>query len=186
MVDYEQGAAENLLPMIYDSLVHLARNRMVRYGTREYLNPAELVHEAYLRVVRGNRTRFEGRRHLFFVISRAMKDLLIEDIRRNLTGKRGSGFSRVELETTAIAVESRPGEYLDLKVALRRLARNNSGCAQVVVLSYFVGLTQSEIAGRLQLSLATVERRWKYARTWLRRELTNGNVRRFGDKTRLH
>src|SRR5829696_4291365 len=84
----ESRAAEHLLPMIYDGLLKLARNRMALYGDCEFLNPAELVHEAYLRVVKGVPASFEGCRHLFFAINRAMGDLLVESIRRGATGKR--------------------------------------------------------------------------------------------------
>ena len=103
MTDREPRTAEHLLPMIYEGLISLARNRMARSGNREYLNPAELVHEAYLRAVRGQRAHFEGCRHLFFTISRAMRDLLVEGSRRNATDKRGNGLLDIELESVETA-----------------------------------------------------------------------------------
>lgn len=165
-------APEQLLPTIYDDLVYLARNRMTQYYARDYLNAEELVHEAYLRVVRSKRAGFEGRAHLFFVINRAMRDLLVESIRRNATEKRGGGLLAVELDTVEVTVEPRYREFWDLERALRGLASDSPSCAQVVMLSYFAGLTHTEIAGALRLSRATVERRWEYARTWLRHELS--------------
>ena len=185
MIDQEPLIAAHLLPKIYDGLVCLARHRMARYGAREYLSPAELVHEAYLRVVGSEPAGFDGCRHLFFVINRAMGDLLVESLRRNATGKRGGGLPNIDLESVEIGVESRRREFLDLERALRRLARHRPACAQVVGLSYFVGLTHSEIAKALRLSLATVERRWRYARTWLRRELAGKTVRGFEGEARL-
>jgi RNA polymerase sigma factor (TIGR02999 family) len=172
--------------MIYDGLVGLARNRLARYGTREYLNPAELVHEAYLRVVESKQASFEGCRHLFFVISRAMGDLLIEGIRRNATEKRGGGLLHVELEAVEITIEPHSREYLDLERALRRLAYDSPVSARVVMLSYFAGFTYPEIAGALRISRATVERHGKHARTWLRHELSVRGVRGFGAETRLN
>lgn len=171
MAYLETQTAEHLLPMIYEGLVCLARKRLAYYGTREYSHPAELVHEAYLRVVTNKQASFEGRRHLFFVISRTMRDLLIEGVRRNAAGKRGGGFLNVELEAMDITVEPHPKELLDLGRALQKLTQDSPASAQVVVLSYFVGLTHPEIAQLLSLSRATIERRWRYARSWLRQEL---------------
>lgn len=175
MVDTPIHTADHLLPLIYDGLICLACNRLARYGPREYLHPAELVHEAFLRVMRNKRASFEGGRHLFFLISRSMRDLLVEGIRRNETGKRGRGSINVELEAVEVAVEPLRTELFDLKRALRRLADENPACAQIVILSYFAGLTHPEIADALKLSRATVERRWSQARTWLQEELAGGN-----------
>ena len=185
MSDGERRAAEHLLPLIYNGLLKLARRRMERYGSREFQNPAELVHEGYLRAVKSQAASFEGCRHLFFVVNRTMQDLLVESVRRHAAGKRGGGLRSVELETVEISVEPDRRELLDLDRALRKLARDNPGCARVVVLSYFFGLTHPEIASLLRLSRATVERRWKYARLWLRRELSGDGVRGFANESQL-
>lgn len=163
--------AEHLLPAIYDVLLGLAWRRLARHATGDFAHPAELVHEAYLRVVGDGRAGFEGCGHLFFAIDRAMRDLVVESFRRRATVKRGGDFVRVELAAADVAVEPRGREFLDLERALRRLARDRPHCAQVVVLSYHAGLTHPEIARALCLSLATVERRLQAARAWLQREL---------------
>jgi len=145
---------------------------MARLGPGQTLTPTELVHEAYLRVVDGKRDSFEGRRHFFFAVSRAMRDLLVEGARRRGSLKRGGNYMRLPVEVAELTTVDPQESILDLDFALRKLERESPERAQVVVLSYFGGLTHPEIAEILGLSRATIERRWSYARIWLRRELS--------------
>jgi len=176
----EPTAAARLLPLVYEELRCLARARMARLGRDQTLTPTELVHEAYLRVA-GRRHRFDGRRHFFFVASRAMRDYMVERARRKASLKRGGSYTLVPAEDD-IAVAGPPEDLLDLERALSKLERENPAGARVVVLSYFGGLTHPEIAEVLGLSLATVERRWVYSRTWLRRELRGSPQPRQGSR----
>lgn len=164
-------AAECLLPEVYDELRRLARSRLARFGIQETLTPTELVHETYLRLACAEHNRFEGCRHFFFAASRSMRDLMVESARRKASLKRGGQTCRVLLEDAGIAVERPAENLLDLDAALCKLERANPSRAQVVQLRYFGGFTHPEIAEIMGLSLATVERRWSYARAWLRREL---------------
>ena len=168
----ETDSAARLLPLVYDELRRLARARMARLGPGQTLTPTELVHEAYLRVVDGKRDSFEGRRHFFFAVSRAMRDLLVEGARRRGSLKRGGNYLRLPVEVAELTTVDPQESILDLDFALRKLERESPERAQVVVLSYFGGLTHPEIAEILGLSRATIERRWSYARIWLRRELS--------------
>jgi len=168
----ESEAAARLLPLVYDELRRLARARMARLGPGQTLTPTELVHEAYLRVSGGKQDSFEGRRHFFFAVSRAMRDLIVEGARRRGSLKRGGSYLRLPVEVAELTIADPQENVLDLDLALKKLERESPDRAQVVVLSYFGGLTHPEIAEVLGLSRATVERRWSYARTWLRRELS--------------
>lgn len=168
----ESNAAAGLLPLVYDELRRLARARMARLGPGQTLTPTELVHEAYLRVAGGGRDSFEGRRHFFFAVSRAMRDLIIEGARRRGSLKRGSSYLLLPVEVAELTTADPQENLLDLDRALKKLERESPDRAQVVLLSYFGGLTHPEIAEVLGLSRATVERRWSYARIWLRRELS--------------
>jgi RNA polymerase sigma factor (TIGR02999 family) len=168
----ECDSAARLLPLVYDELRRLAKARMARLGPGQTLTPTELVHEAYLRVAGGKRDSFEGRRHFFFAISRAMHDLLVEAARRRGSQKRGGNFLLLPFEAAELAPADPLENLLDLELALGKLERESPDRAQVVLLSYFGGLTHPEIAEVMGLSRATVERRWSYARVWLRRELS--------------
>jgi RNA polymerase sigma factor (TIGR02999 family) len=168
----EAEPAARLLPLVYDELRRLARSRMARLGPGQTLTPTELVHEAYLRVVDGKRDSFEGRRHFFFAVSRAMRDLLVEGARRRGSLKRGGNYLRLPVDVAELTTVDPQESILDLDFALRKLEQESPERAQVVLLSYFGGLTHPEIAEVLGLSRATVERRWTYARIWLRRALS--------------
>jgi RNA polymerase sigma factor (TIGR02999 family) len=168
----EPDAARQLLPLVYDELRSLARSRMARFSRDQTLSPTELVHEAYLRVASGRSESFEGRRHFFFAASRAMRDIMVENARRKASLKRGGEYLLVTAGLEQVAVEGPRESLLELDLALQKLEREVPERAQVVLLSYFAGLTHPEIAEVLGLSLATVERRWGYSRAWLRRELT--------------
>lgn len=168
----ELEPADQILPIVYEELRRLARARVSRRGPSETLTPTELVHEAYVRLSRRRRGVFEGRRHFFFAAARAMRDILVEKARRKDSLKRGGGAAKVSLDGVELAVVAPRVNLLDLDRALARLEAESPGRLQVVMLSYFGGLTHPEIAEVLGISRATVERRWAYAKAWLRRELT--------------
>ena len=167
----ENAVAARLLPLVYNELRSLAKVRLARLGPGQTLSPTDLVHETYLRVATGSRETFEGRRHFFFAASRAMRDIMVESARRKATLKRGGSYDLVTTATGELSVLAPRDNLLDLDRALKKLESVSRERAQVVLLSYFGGLTHPEIAAVLGLSLATVERRWSYSRAWLRREL---------------
>jgi len=159
-------------PLVYDELRRLARARIARVGPAETFTPTDLVHETYVRLADGRRDTFEGRRHFFFAAARTMRDILVEKARRKASLKRGGDAVKVTLDGFEVAVGEPRVNLLDLNRALDRLERESPERAHVVMLSYFGGLTHPEIGEVLGISRATVERRWAYARAWLRRELS--------------
>jgi RNA polymerase sigma factor (TIGR02999 family) len=171
--------AAAFLPQVYDELCCLSRARLARFGGEPGLTPAELVHEAYLRVAQAPAGKgdegFRSRHHFFFTVSRAMHDILVESARRKASLKRGGAYvvvSAAAVDDLATPGECSPEELLQLDLALDKFERRSPEGARVVRLSSFGGLTQPEIAAVLGLSLATVERRWRDSRAWLRRELS--------------
>jgi RNA polymerase sigma factor (TIGR02999 family) len=169
----DRDAAEQLLSLVYEDLRRLAASRVARLPPGQNLQPTALVHEAYLRVMGGVAPTFENRRHFFFVASRAMRDILVEDARRKASLKRGGSQRRVEGSDPRI--EAPTADMLDLDCALRKLKRESPERARVVQLRFFTGMSHRETADVLGLSVPTVERRWRYARAWLRRELQRGS-----------
>lgn len=168
----DPSAAEKLLPLVYQALRTLAARRLAQEHRAHTLDSAELVHEAYLRLVGTDaQTHWEGRGHFFAAAAEAMRRILIENARREQRLKHGGGRTRVDLEAAASLAEESGEDLLALDEALTRLAAEEPAKAELVKLRFFAGLTMPEIAEVMQISLATAERHWTYARTWLYAEL---------------
>jgi RNA polymerase sigma factor (TIGR02999 family) len=164
-------ASEQLLNLVYRELRQLARARVVHVGSADTLQPTELVHEAYLRLIGRAHPRYENRRHFFAIAARAMRDVVIEQARRHASLKHGGDRLRLTLEEGAIEISACADELLALDRALRRLELTDPRSAEVVQQRFFAGRTVEETAAVLQISARTVKRHWRYARAWLLQEL---------------
>jgi RNA polymerase sigma factor (TIGR02999 family) len=165
----DRQAAADLLPLVYDELRKLAAARITTEAPGHTLDATALVHEAYLRLV-GDQ-RFDGRGHFFAAAAQAMRRILVDAARKKGRVRHGAGRRRVEL--TDLPAATPPEELLALDEALDRLARWDPTKAQVVNLRFFAGLTVPEVAAELGISVATAERHWAFARTWLFAELND-------------
>jgi RNA polymerase sigma factor (TIGR02999 family) len=141
-------AAEQLLPLLYDELRRLATVKMAQEKPGQTLQATALVHEAYLRLVDGDKTsHWENRRHFFAAAAEAMRCILIENARRKGRRKRGGDLRRVDLDPDQLFSAAPPAEdLLDLNDALDDLAAEDSQAAQFVKLQYFTGLSIEEAA----------------------------------------
>jgi RNA polymerase sigma factor (TIGR02999 family) len=168
-------AAAQLLPLVYDELRRLASQWLAQEAPGQTLQPTVLVHEAYVRLTgtSGPQTGWDSRRHFFAAAAEAMRRLLVENARRKKRQKHGGDRQRVSLEVAESMVQAPSEDLLALDEALIRLTAHDPIKAEVVKLRFFAGLTMPEIAQALDLSLATVERYWTYARTWLYAELAD-------------
>jgi RNA polymerase sigma factor (TIGR02999 family) len=167
-------AAANLLPEVYAELRRLAAVLMGQLGPGQTLEPTALVHEAYMRLVRGQDPGWEGRRHFFGAAARAMREILIEQARRKASGKHGGKGQRVELGEGLAWIEPPADDLLALDEAITRLQAEEPRLAEIVLLRYYTGLTVEETAGVLGESDRTVYRDWRRARAWLARHLAGG------------
>ena len=175
----DPAAAQALLPLVYAELRRLAAANLAREKPGQTLCATALVHEAYLRLVgpEGNNGNWSGRAHFFGAAAEAMRRILIENARQKQSLKRGGDRQRLPLETDAV-VSTEPDEnLLALDEALGRLESQQPPKAQLVKLRYFAGLTQSQAADALGISIATADRYWAYAKAWLHQEI-------FGEQTR--
>jgi RNA polymerase sigma factor (TIGR02999 family) len=168
----EQGdaqAADRLLPLVYDELRRLAAAKMAQEKPGQTLQATALVHEAYLRLVDGEKVRhWNGRRHFFAAAAEAMRRILIDRARDRKRLKRGGGCMRQELDLEMILRdEASPDDLIDLDAALVRLAGLDAQAAALVGLRLFAGLTVEDAASALGVSRRTAERDWTFARTWL-------------------
>jgi len=169
-----QGAAAALMGLVYDELRRLAHGQMAHVPPGATLEPTALVHEAYVRLVgRDADAGWESRAHFFRTAARAMRDILVEQARRQASLKRGGDRRRVPLrDDQLIPGETRPLDLLELDEALRELQETDPTGAQLAMLRYFAGLTVEECARAMDLAPATAKRRWRYTMAWLHRRMS--------------
>jgi RNA polymerase sigma-70 factor (ECF subfamily) len=168
----DASAPERLFPLVYAELRAIAAVQMRAERAGHTLQPTALVHELFLRLDRGQPIAWNDRGHFFRLAAQAMRRLLVDFARRRLAERRGGDFAHVTLgRADEAAAAQRPEEVLAMDEALERLGVLDPRQAQVVELRAFSGMTMDEIAAALGLSLSTVEREWRAARAWLRREL---------------
>lgn len=173
----EQGdphAAAELLPLVYDELKKLAAQRMAQEKPGQTLQPTVLVHEAYVRLVDvGQPQPWNGRGHFFAAAAEAMRRILIENARRKQSERRGGGRRRLDLDAVDPGTKPRDEELLALDEALARLEKRWPEKAMLVKLRYFAGMTIPKAAQAMDISHATAERYWTFARAWLHAQLQN-------------
>lgn len=163
------GAADRLIPVVYEELRALAGSYLRGERADHTLQTTGLVHEAYLRLVDQRRTNWQNRHHFFGIAAQAMRRILVDHARRRRSARRDAARA-VPLDEARIAVDP-DGDILGVDEALHRLADLDERQARIVELRYFAGLTIEETAGALGISPATVKREWLSARAWLQREL---------------
>jgi len=167
----EPKAAEELIPLVYDELRHLAASRLARERPGQTLQATELVHEAYLRLAGSEPQSWEGRRHFFAAAAEAMRRILIERARRKQRLKHAGHLQRVELDEIRLPGLPPDEQLVALDEALDQLCEVDSAAATVVKLRCFVGLTHAQSAEVLDVSCRTSEHLWAFAKAWLYRAL---------------
>ncbi|MEM1183095.1 MAG: sigma-70 family RNA polymerase sigma factor [Acidobacteriota bacterium] len=171
--DGEEQALEHLMPIVYDELRRLARGQLRRNSGGEVLQTTAVVHEAYMRLS-GRGADWEGREHFFAIAATVMRQVLIDDVRRRTSQKRGGQDEKVSLEEVhdGARLEAAPNvDLLALDHALRQLGAVDPRKSRIVELRFFGGLTIAETAQVLDLSTATVERDLRTAKAWLSQSL---------------
>jgi RNA polymerase sigma factor (TIGR02999 family) len=160
------GGAEELLLAVYEELRSLAARKLAQSNPNQTLQPTALVHEAWLKLA-GSRELWNGRSHFFRAAGEAMRQILIDQARRKSSQKRGSNPAVEEFHDSRIELVAPSSEALAVHDALDALYAEDALAAEVVKLRYFVGLSISEIADALGISVRTVDRHWAFARVWL-------------------
>jgi RNA polymerase sigma factor (TIGR02999 family) len=167
IVGGDHRSAEQLLPSVYSELRALARALLTRVPPGNTLQPTDLVHQAYLRVVGENDPSWNGRPHFFGAAAQAMRRILVEQARRKATLKHGGGRQRLAADDLEIPIESPVEDMLALDEALGVLSMVDERKVRVVELRFLVGLDIAETADVLGVSEPTVERDWRFARAFL-------------------
>jgi RNA polymerase sigma factor (sigma-70 family) len=200
-----QAAAE-LLPLVYDELRRLARQKLLQEKPGHTLQATALVHEAYLRLIgkgamdsglgaKGSDSerhpsipspeplapsQWDGRGHFFAAAAEAMRRILVDSARRKRRLKRGGELERQPLEDDQIVAPELDDDLIELDAALEKLAVKDVRKAELIKLRYFAGLTIEQAAEALGISTTTADRDWTYARAWLFREMSPGEREPFG------
>jgi RNA polymerase sigma factor (TIGR02999 family) len=162
-----RGASEELLPLVYDELRSLAVARLANENARQTLQPTALVHEAWLRLVKGEARTWNNRQHFFRVAAQAMRRILVDRARHKSSLKGGSRAEHLNIEDIEICTTEPDERILLIDEALNRLEVNDPESAKIVTLKFFGGFTNREIAENLGVSERTVERHWAYAKASL-------------------
>ena len=168
-------AARQLLPLVYEELRRLANQRMARERPGQTLSATDLVHEAFLRLVKkDDLCVWETKGHFYAAAAEAMRRILIETARRKGRVRHGGEVRRVRIDSDLIAEpddESWADELLELDSAIAELSTQYPEAAELVKLRYFAGLTMSDAASSLGISRRTAQRHWAFARAWLYKKL---------------
>ncbi len=167
----EAGAADELLPLVYEELRARAGKLMAAERRDHTLQRTALVHEAYLKLV-GSGAGFQSRLHFFNAAALAMRRILVKHAVSRGRLKRGGGRSRVNLGDMDVAdASANELDWLELDEALKQLESTSPRRHQIVMLRFFCGRTEAEIAQMLGIGEATVRRDWSAARIWLFRAM---------------
>jgi RNA polymerase sigma factor (TIGR02999 family) len=174
--DGDPSAFEDLMPLVYPHLRHVAAAYIRRERNPDVLQATALVHELYLRLLNQKKAAWGDRRHFYTFAAKVMRMILIDHARESQAQMRGGGRERVPLSDDLLWVNIDSPEMLDLNQALDELGTLDAYKVQLVELRYFLGCTAEETASLMQVSKATVDRDLKFTKSWLFRRLHPGVV----------
>ncbi len=167
-----EEALSRLIPLVYRQLKQMASRYLRSNRKHETLQTTALVHEIYPRLLRVQQVSWSDSAHFYAMCARLMRRVLVEHARHHRREKRGGGLPILIFEETLHSADRRPPEVLQVEELLRQLAEHDIERARVVELRYFGGLAADEIAEVLGMSTATVQRRLRSARAWMKAFLT--------------
>lgn len=167
----DAGAEAKLLPLVYADLRRAAEALLRREQPGHTLQPTDLVHEGYLKLLGGERPDARSRRHFIAIAARAMRQVLVDHARKRRAAKRGAGYVDVRVTNADAGLDVDIAEMIALDDALERLGQRNPRLPRVIELRFFAGLSEEEAAEVLGVTSRTVQRDWATARAWLYKEL---------------
>ena len=167
----DRAILDELFPIIYQELRNLAVRRLKGEKQNHTLQPTELAHEAYLKLVDQNSYGFKNRTQFFALAAKMMRNILVDHAKSKKAVKRGGEMQKVSLEKTIVSIAEMDLDILALDSELKKLAEMDEDKCQIVELKFFGGLTTKEIAEVTGKSTATVEREWSFSRAWLHQKL---------------
>jgi RNA polymerase sigma factor (TIGR02999 family) len=174
----DRGALEKLAPLVHQELRRLARGYLARERPGHVLQISALINEAYIRLIDWRHVRWKNRAHFFGIAAGLMRNVLVDIARAEDSDKRGGRISFVSLDPNSAVFKGTGDAIVAVHEALERLAAIDVRKAQVVEMLFFGGLTKGQTATVLGVSVSTVESDWRFAKAWLKRELSDGKSKK--------
>jgi RNA polymerase sigma-70 factor (ECF subfamily) len=169
----DSSTPEDFVALLYGELKQMANIQMVRQRGDHTLQPTALVNEIWMRIQpESEEHSWESRRHFFRAAACAMRSVLVDHARGRQAAKRGGGEKPVPLNEDIHVAAEDADSILELDGALGRLEAEDPDLAELVQLRFYAGMAHDEIADQLNVSVRTVERRWRAAKLWLLDELS--------------
>jgi RNA polymerase sigma factor (TIGR02999 family) len=168
----DRAALDQVFPLVYDQLRRLARGRLAGQPPGRTLTTTVLIHEVYLRLVDQQQARFDDRARFYAYAATVMRAVLVDEARARGAGKRGGGWTAVELDERDLPVDVQADLVLAIHEALSQLASEDARLAHLVECRFFGGMTDEDVAQALGVTDRTVRRDWLKARTWLHSRLS--------------
>jgi RNA polymerase sigma factor (TIGR02999 family) len=163
----ERAAADTLVMTLYTELHRLARRELKRRGPLGGFGVTTLLHEAYLSISGKEGTVFVDHARFMGYAARVMRGLIIDDVRRRRSEKRGGLFQITSLDTDLAGAVATPQSLLQINDALDELAAIEPELAEIIELKFFCGFSFAEIAAMRGVSERTVQRGWEKGRLYL-------------------
>ena len=167
----EQDRIDDLWSLVYEQLHEIAQGQMANEAPGGTLQPTALLHEAYFRLLGSQDVQWDGRAHFYGAVSQAMRRILVEQARRQVSSKRGGGCCHVPLDSGIAEIQKEPSLMLALDASLQRLEQFDPRMSDVVKFRFFAGLSVEQTSAALNVSPRTVIRDWIAARAWLYKEI---------------
>jgi len=174
----DRSRVGRLMELVYNEMRGLALHYIRRRGSLPALQPTELVHEAFIKLVHQKSADWRSRSHFYAVAATAMRHILVDEARKRLSSKRGGGQVHLSLEDEITISVEKDEDLAALNDALELLAATRPERARLVELRFFGGLTVDEVSEVTGTAKRTIEREWRVTRAWLRRTLRDPSEER--------
>ncbi len=168
----DSEALAKLIPLVDAELRKIAHAYMRRENFGHTLQTTALVNEAIIRLIEGEPINWQSRQHFYALVARRMRQVLIEHAREQLAAKRGGRAEHIDVADAGFLSTEMSEELILLDEALTKLSKIDERKAKIIEYRYFGGFTLEEVATLLEVSSSTVDREWRFARSWLKREMT--------------
>ena len=168
----DSHALSKLIPLVDDELKRLARTKMAKERSGHILQTTALINEALMRLIAAERIDWQSRTQFYGLVAKRMRQVLVDYARKQRAKKRGERPEHVDVNEAVFLSTETSEELIMLDEALTKLAKIDELKVRIIEHCYFGGFTQKEVAEILGISIATVEREWRFARSWLKREMT--------------